>query len=174
MNTPKNETGRRYVATGTANIQRCISADAESVKKGPLYVLVKRNGRRFRRALETCDLAEARKRAKIIIDMVKGEKWNDLQGLRTRQGWSSLQKVFAAYEAAATIRTKRRAVTVMQLLLRHAGKDPQGSSDQLGAHTVWQFQQSMLRAAENDNEIVRARALRSCNSILRQARILDR
>ena len=173
MNTPKNETqGRRYVATGTANIQRCISADAESVKKGPLYVLVKRNGRRFRRALETCDLAEARKRAKVIIDMVKGEKWNDLQGLRTRQGWSGLPEVFAAYEAAATIRTKRRAVAVMQLLLRHAGKDPAGSSDQLGAHTVWQFQQAMMRAAGNDDEIVRARALVSCNSILRQARSL--
>ena len=173
MNTPKNETqGRRYVATGTPNIQRCISAEAESDKKGPLYVLVKRNGKRFRRALETCDLAEGRKRAKRIIDLVKGEKWNDLQGLRTRQGWSGLPEVFAAYEAAATIRTKKRAVAVMQLLLRHAGKNPQGSSDQLGAHTVWQFQQAMMRAAGNHDEIVRARALVSCNSILRQARSL--
>lgn len=170
MNTPKNETpGRRYVATGTPNIQRCISAEAESEKKGPLYVLVKRNGRRFRRSLETCDMAEARKRARVVIDMVKAEKWNDLRGMRARQGWASLPEVFAAYEAAATIKTKKRAVAVMGLLLKHAGKDPEGSTDQLGAHTVWQFQQAMMKAA-GDNELARARALVSANSILRQAR----
>jgi integrase len=169
MNTPKNTLARRYVATGTPNIQRCIVEGTEPTNKGGLYVLVKRNGKRFRRSLDTADLAEAKKRAKVVIEMVKGEKWSELRGIRARQGWASLPEVFSAYEAAATIRTKKRAVAAMGLLLRHAGKDEAGCVSQLGAHTVWQFQQAVMRAA-GENEITRARALVSANSILRQAR----
>ena len=50
-----------------------------------LFVMVKRNGKRFRRNLDTTDLAEAKRRAKEIIGKVKGEKWDELRGLRTRQ-----------------------------------------------------------------------------------------
>lgn len=163
--------GRRYVATGTPNLQRCGSADdAESLKKGTLYVIVKRNGRRFRRSLETGDLAEAKKRAKVILEMVRGEKWNDLQGIRARQGWTSLPDLFAKYVETATIKTAGRNVKMMKHLLKLAGKNPEGSSDQLGAHTVWAFQQAMVKAAGDVDQVLRARAVVSANSILRQAR----
>lgn len=165
-------THRKMVATGVENIQRCVSDDPESAKKGPLFVLVKRNGKRFRRALKTSDLAEGKRRAKKIIEMIDGEKWNDLAGFRSRQGWSKLPEVYSTYEAAATIKTAPRNVKMMRHLLKVAGKDPEGSTSQLGAHTVWEFQQAMSKAAGEHDQVKRGRAVISANSILRQARSL--
>lgn len=162
---------RRYVASGAPNIQRLIDSDHESAKKGPLYLLVKRNGKRFKRSLETSDLAEAKKRAKVLLELIKAEKWTELQGVRTRQGWASMQEIYDAYLAAATIKTAKRNVAMMKHLLSLAGKGGEGhTACVLGGHTVWQFQQALVKGATN--EVEKARAAISANSILRQARSL--
>lgn len=162
--------GRRYIKTGVPNVQRLVSsADHESLTKGALYLSVKRFGKRWRRALETNDLVEAKKRAKVLLEMIRGEKWDDLQGAKTRAGWATLPQVFERYLETATIRTAKRNVAMLKHLLKLAGKDPEGSSVQLGGHTVWQFQQTLVKAA-GDDALKRIRAERSANSILRQAR----
>jgi integrase len=162
--------GRRYVKTGVPNIQRLVSsAEHESLSKGALYLSVKRFGKRWRRALETNDLSEGKKRAKVLLEMIRGEKWDELQGAKTRAGWATLPQIYEKYLETATIRTAKRNVAMLRHLLRLAGKDPEGSSVQLGGHTVWQFQQALVKAAGED-AIKRIRAERSANSILRQAR----
>ncbi len=172
MKTHDNKnTRRRYVATGVTNIQREVHGE-EPTKKGTLYVSVKRFGKQFRRSLDTEDIAEARKRAKVVLEMVRAEKWNELQGVRARQGWSKLPEVYSTYEAAATIKTAPRNVKMMRHLLKVAGKDPDGSTSQLGAHTIWEFQQAMIRKAGDDDQVKRGRAVVSANSMLRQARSL--
>lgn len=173
MNEPteKPSDARRYVASGTPNILRLVSGSAdESAKKGPLYLLVKRNGKRFRRALETSDIGEARKRAKVLIEMIRAEKWDELRGARTRAGWAGLPEVYELYEKHTAIKSAGKNVQRLKFLLRVAGKDPEGSTSQLGAHTVWEFQQAQLRTAAD--EIQRGRVMVSANSVLRQARSL--
>lgn len=160
---------RRYVATGVPNIQRLLRHEGDT--KGPLYFLVKRQGKRIRRSLETADIGEARKRAKVLLDMIRAEKWNDLQGARARGGWSTLPEIYARYEETAKIKTAKRAVKMMKHLLKLAGKDPAGSSSQLDSNTVWAFQQALLKAA-GDDQLQRVRSIVSANSILRQARSL--
>lgn len=165
--TPKDS--RRYVATGVANIQRLERHGGDT--KGPLYFLVKRQGKRIRRALDTCDLKEGQKRARLLLEMVKGEKWAELQGVKARAGWASLPELFEVYLRAASIRSAARNVKMMKHLLRVAGKNPNGFTDQLGAHTVWEFQQAMVKAAGEDLR-AQGRAAISANSIVRQARSL--
>ena len=162
--------GRRYVKTGVPNVQRLVSsADHESVSKGALYLSVKRFGKRWRRSLDTNDLTEAKKRAKVLLEMIRAEKWTELEGAKARSGWATLPQVIEKYLETATIRTKKRNVAMLRHLLKLAGKDPEGSTVQLGGHTVWQFQQALVKAAGED-AVKRIRAERSANSILRQAR----
>jgi len=164
--TGKGDT-RRYVATGLPNIQRLQRHEGDT--EGLLFFLVKRKGKRIRRALKTSVLAEAEKRVKILRDLIRGEKWTALAGAKERGGFVTLPKLFETYLAAATIKVKKRNVKALQHVLRVAGKNPEGSSEQLTAVLVWQFNRAMLARAGEDMRR-QGKAGISANSHMRQAR----
>jgi integrase len=155
---------RRYEATGEPNILRLVGAK-------DLYFLMKKAGKRWRRDLNTTEMSEAKKRAKALRDSINAGKWEELRGVKERNGWATMPELYTAYEAASTISTKKNVVWAMRYVLKKAGLDPEGSCTQLDAHCVWLFQQAMKKAA-GDDAVKLTRAMRSANSLLSQARQL--
>lgn len=173
---------RRYEKTAEPCIVRLVQDDG----KGALFFAKEYLKKRYFRSLETNVLSDAKPRAKEFVELMVNKRWDELRGIKKRSGWATLPQVYEAYLLNSTIKTRKNVVWAMRYVLRAAGKDAEGSVTQLDAHLVWLFQQAMKRkavktgktdgattaAGEAVDPVKLTRAMRSANSLVRQARQL--
>jgi hypothetical protein len=145
---------------------------------GPYYIRFeppsnsRRRARVVHRSLRTNVIAEAKARAKLIIEPILNGQWETAEKLKSRSGYATIGQMLELYKAAAEDRpaTIRNNSSALRLIVRsvHAGDPDNQSSSVLTAELIRQFDRVRIATAKTEPERRRVRA--SIRSYVVQAR----
>jgi integrase len=157
-------------------------------RDAPYYFEMERAGKRTKRCLETNVQENAITQAKKVIDMVKGERWAELEALKLRGApvqaeAATIGDVVLAYERIAKPYQKERTIAgninALRVVVREGLGKPELEAERVDAMSTAALTGAIVSAFERGRlvaagsvEVNRQSALTTVESYLRQARVI--
>jgi integrase len=151
-------------------------------KSAPYYIHITAKGRRYKKSLEVNGAGAAIDRAKVYIDNILNEKWDQVEKLKARSMVSTVAQLLEVYRQIAQVEpvTLKNNRDSLRWMLRSVtgSYDPETIRlTELNGSLVARFQVLMrdraVQTAPQTEDAIREakeRALRTSRSVIRQAR----